>query len=426
MTTLSITAALKAHGLRAEYQGHPAMVLPVTAELAGRIDRSQPRQGVEAGQMIATWNDGEKRNGTVLNGDAANDLSILVKRNDGTDLRINAGNAFDAAIGVLRARNGARENAAAVVKANEAAQTAYERALERGEQVQAPEMREPEFAADAFDEPSRLAIFAREIAAGIKADAFSDITAKAKSDRFVANLTELDRDTLTVEQRGKIDVARKLRAEIFLLSPAHPDAATAVLPPAYEGDGEAARELRAALPYDPEGISAAQQSAMAMNPDMNLVTRLFSVATTTPIMQIGAMKMALSHAGFKRIAQDLAKHENTEHGPAVIARMTAVTKDAMATYDWEGKLYTKDGADVLLMRDGYAGFAYVWDAESRVNEVNVEETVLMGYSEADIPSDADIERLQTVLADLRHDNGADIDFGWDDEPADEGDVLDLI
>jgi hypothetical protein len=423
MTTLSISAAMKAHGLRAEYNGHPAMILPVTAELAGRIDRSQPRQGVTAGQIVATWNDGEKRNGTVLDGDAANNLAILVKRNDGTDLRIQAGTAFDAALGVLRARNGARENAAAVVKANETAQAAYERALERGDRVDAPEPREPEFPENAFDEASRLAIFAKELAVTIKADARSDMEIRNKADRFVAKITELDRDTLTAEQRGKIDTARKLRAEISMLAPTHVEAAGAVLPPPYQGDGKAASKMIAALPNDPEGISAAQRSIMAMSPDMNLVTRLFSVATTTPAMQVG--KMALSHAGFKRIAQDLVKHENTEHGPAVVARMTAVTKDAMSTYDWEGKLYTKDGADVLLMRDGYAGFAYVWDAASRVNEVNVEETVLLGYSEADIPSDEEIERLQTVLADLRHDNGADIDFGWDEEPEDEDDVLDF-
>lgn len=410
----TINEAFKTHGIRAEFEGMPAMVVPVTTEFAEDLDQGKIKQGVAGGQMLLSWNDGEKRNGKVINADARTDVSFLVKRNNGSDYRIPASNMADAVLTGLRAKKAAGENALAVADANEKAQADYDEARERGDAAVEPVEQEPEFAADAFDKLTGLVACVKEAQLAIKADEFAGIAAKAAADSFTAKLRELTRDDLTAADKAKVQEARQLKAEIAMLNPEHPDAAAAVMPAAYAGDCEAAEELMDSFPHDPEGISAAQQSAMSRNPDFNMVTRQFSVATTTPVMQI--QKRALSHTGFKTIAQEIAKYENKEASDVILPRMAAVTTDFMEGYKWQGKVYSKDGADVLLMRDEYAAFVYAWDSESRVGEIDVTATVLASMSQDDVPSDEDLEALKATLAELRHDNGAEVNFDWDDEP----------
>lgn len=413
MTT--INEAFKANGIRAEYEGKPAMILPIDAALAAELEGG-PKQGVEAGQMLLSWNDDGKRNGKVINSDARTDITLLIRREDKSDLRVPAGRMAEATLSLLAAAKSARENAAEVAQANAEAQEAYEAALGRGENPEEPEEIKAEFSDDAFARVELLTSCVKAAQLAIKEDPLADIAAKAAADGFTAKLRDATRTTLTAKEKAQVEEAQKLRAEIALLNPQHADAAAAVVPTAYEGDGEAACELMAAMPYDADGISAAQSSAMASNPDMKLVNRLFSVATTTPVMSI--QKRALSHAGFSTFAQELAKYENEDAGKAILPRMQAVTADAMEAYKWQGKIYTKDGADILLMRDEYAAFAYAWDSESRVAELNVEAAVLAVMAEAEVPTDEQLEELRNTVAELRHDNGADVDFGWDDPEED--------
>ncbi len=413
----TINEAFKTHGIRAEFEGMPAMVVPVHAALAADLDQGKIKQGVQSGQLLLSWNDGEKRNGKVINADARTDVTLLVKRNDETELRIGASSMTDAVLTALRAAKAAAENARQVAEANEAARNDHAAAVERGETPVVPVDQEPEFAAEAFDNLGGLVACVKEAQLAIKADTFADISAKANADAFTGKLRELTRNDLSAADKAKVQEARQLKAEIALLNPEHADAAAAVMPAAYDGDREAAREMMNSFAHDPEGISAAQQSAMARNPDMNLVNRLFSVATTTPAMAVE--KRPLSHTGFKTIAQELAKHENTDATAAILPRMAAVTTDAMEGYKWQGKVYTKDGADVLLMRDEYAAFVYAWDSESRVGEIDVTATVLAGMNQADVPTTEELDALKATLAELRHDNGAEVNFDWDDEPEDE-------
>jgi hypothetical protein len=418
----TINEAFKKGAMRAEYEGKPAMVLPVDASLAAEIDQEKIKQGVSAGQMLLSWNEGEKRHGTVINADARTDVTFLIKRNDGSDLRVGAENMANAVIALVRAEKSARENAVAVAEANEKAREDYTAAIERGDTPAEPVDQDPEFGEDAFARIAGLVTCVKESQLAIKADPLADIAAKAAADGFTGKLRDATRSTLTAAEQAKADEARALRSEIAMLNADHKDAANAVMPSEYEGDGEAARELMADMPHDPTGISAAQQSAMAANGDMGLVRRLFSVATTTPVMAV--QKAALSHTGFSTYAQKLAKFENKEASEAILPRMSAVTKDAMEGYNWKGKIYTKDGADILLMRDEYAAFAYAWDSESRVAELNVEATVLQNLTQEDVPSEDDLEDLRAAVAELRHDNGAEVNFDWDDEPEDEPEVFD--
>jgi hypothetical protein len=419
MTT--INEAFKAHGLKAEYEGMAAVVLPVTAELAADLDQSKIAQGVGSGQMLLSWNDGEKRNGKVIHADARTDVTILIPRNDGEDLRVSAKRMTDAALTLLTAQKASiddiarvdRKNTKAVTKYEEAT-TAFEAAGGRGDVPKEPKVRVAEFDADAFTKVATFVTCVKESQLAIKADPLADIAAKAAADGFTGKMRNLTRNDLTSAQKVMADEARTLKAEIAMLSPEHKDAAAGFVPAAYEGDREAARDMMASLPNDPQGISAAQNSAMAQNPDMNLVNRLFSVATTTPVMQVE--KRALSHAGFKTFAQELVKHVNKDAADTILPRMAAVTTDAMEGYKWGGQVYTKDGADILLMRDEYAAFAYAWDSESRVGEINVEATVLQNLTAEDVPTKDELEALRATVEELRHNNGAEVNFDWDDEP----------
>lgn len=413
MTT--INEAFKANGIRAEYEGKPAMVLPIDAALAAELEGG-PKQGVAAGQMLLSWNDNGDRKGKVINSDARTDITLLVRREDKSDLRVPAERMADATLSLLAAAKAARENAADVAQANTEAQEAYAAALARGETLEEPEQIKAEFPDNAFARVDRLVSCVKAAQLAIKEDPFADIAAKAAADGFTAKLRDATRTSLTRKEQAQVEEAQKLRAEIALLNPQHADAAIAVVPAAYQGDGEAARELMDAMPYDADGISAAQSSAMAANPDMKLVNRLFSVATTTPVMAL--QRRALSHAGLSTFTQELAKYENKDAGLAILPRMQAVTADAMEAYKWQGKIYTKDGADILLMRDEYAAFAYAWDSESRIAELDVQAAVLAVMEDAEVPSDEDLEELRNTFAELRHDNGADVDFGWDDPEED--------
>lgn len=412
MPQMTIPQAFKAHGIRAEYQGNPAMIVPLTADVVADLDQSKIKNGATAGQVLVSWNDGDARHGKVLNSDATNELSLFVERNDGEPARINTENWFSATVQLAEMRNRAKDDAARVAKINDERQASYQAALERGDRADEPEELKAEFADGAFANVDTLVDFVKAQGRAIMADQFA--TGKIRDDvnaffKQIRNLTAVE---VTSEEKARIDRARSIRAEIALLNPAHLDAVAGTLPKAdYEG-GEKARELFESLPQDAEGLTAAQQSLMMRNPDFNLVKRLFSVATTTDPMSIE--KMALSHMGHQRIAQDFAKNVN-EDSQTIVARMQAVTSDAMETYQWEGTLYTKDGADLLLMRDGYAAFAYVWDAESRVKDVNLDAALIGSYTEADLVSEDELKALEATLEEMQYDNGAEIDFDWDNE-----------
>ena len=133
MTKMPLKTAFREKGLRAVYGGQPAKIVPVTTAMLDQLDVSGLKQPLESGQILVSWVDGDKRKGGILNGDAHNDLAVLVERTDGSDLTIDATDYRAAAVGVLEARVAARENAAMVAKENSDAREAYERAVARGE-----------------------------------------------------------------------------------------------------------------------------------------------------------------------------------------------------------------------------------------------------------------------------------------------------
>ena len=417
MSGLNIRDALKDHGIRAEYKGMHAMVLPVDAEMMSRLDQKQIRKsgidGVDAGQMILSWNEDGERRGKVINADANNDIVFLVERNDGTHLRISTKNMANATLELVKAMNGAKNDIAETAARNEEAKKSYKRAKKNGEKdllKPIPEL--PAFDISAFEPVSGLVSCMKESRKAIKKDRLSDISTKANADTFSARLRDATRDDLTDKERRAAEEACNLRAEIHALNPEHPDAVAAIIPPPYKGNGEAARNMMNALP-DAEGISQETYIAMANVPmTPALFQRLFSVSTTTPPSSIE--RRGLSHADFMTYGQELAKYINQDASDAILPRMAAVVKDTMEHYRWKGTIFSKDGADILLMRDEYGAYCYTWDSDSRIDEINVEEAVLAQLTQDDVPSDKVLEDLRQTLSVLRFDSGAEVDFKWDD------------
>ena len=389
--------------------------------MASRLDQKQIREsgidGVDAGQMIVSWNENGERRGKVINVDAHNDITFLVERNDGTSLRVPATDMSDATLSLTNAQLDARENVAKTNSENKAAKKAYNKAKDNGQKdLVKPEPKKPEFDLAVFKPVGGLITCIRESKQAIKKDRMSDTTTKASADTFSARLRDATRDDLTRTERGAVEEACRLRAEIHALNPEHPDAVAAIIPPPYEGDGEAARNVMAALP-DAEGMSQETYIAMSKVPmTPSLIQRLFSVSTTTPPFAIE--RRGLSHRDFMTYGQELAKFIDRDASDTILPRMAVVVKDAMENYKWKGTIFSKDGADILLMRDEYGAYCYAWDSESRIDEIDVEQAVLKQLTKNDVPSDKKLDKLRNTVAELRFDSGTDVTFDWDNPEQD--------
>ncbi len=406
---LTIREAFAAHALRAEYESQPAMVLPVTDRIAANLaDGALPDQDVEPGQLLVAWNENGARRGKVLEQNAGNDVVFLIPRSDGTDVRVPASSLRSAALRLIgMAREDVRDRRDALAE-NDAAQEAFDAAVERGETPEPVVPRIPAFADGAFD---RVDDVIRCVDAGIARtldDPFADIVAKSAALAARYDMGRANANVLTPEQMERITTARALREEIGALQPEHPQALAPAGQP-YRGEGKAKNSVDA-MDISGQGFSAAQMSAVAGNPV--LVREVFSVLTTTPAQDLVAKH--LDATGFASVVQDLARHAENDWSVDALASVGAVLADRMPGYRFDTRMYTKDDTDILLVRDHAGAYLYAWDRESRVAEINVNDRILSTYSEADVPGDDDLHALRIAVREMRHDNGAEIDFAWGD------------
>lgn len=409
---LTIKTAFAENAMRAEFRGSPAKVLPLNTDLMAQFDAAGLAEAVgrnvQAGNLLVGWMDGAERRGMVLNPNAQNDLTFLVPLTAGGDERVPAGNLQRAAVQLFEMAQDSVRDHVRVAEENQRLQAEHEKALEKDPDASAPELLQPRHPAEAF---GRVAGLLSCVEAGINAtleDPFADIVAKSRAYAAQYEIGRANANVLTPEQMSKVTEYRALREEIGGLQPAHELALT---PPAaaYEGDGEAARELLDEIPVG-TGFSAAQMSAMATNPV--IVKEVFGALTTTPAMQLGARM--LSAQDREMVLQGLARHEERTWAPEALNRISEILGDRMPGYRFEAQLFSKDDADVLLIRDHVGAYLYSWDTASRVAEINVRDRVLSTYTEADVPSDEQIEAARAALQELRYDNGAEIDFFFAD------------
>lgn len=412
MMPLNMKTAFDQNAMRAEFRGFPAKVLPLTAELVSEFGASELAEAVgrtaQAGNLLVSWMDGAERRGMVLNPNAQNDLTFMIPLTAGGDDRVPAGDLQRAAVRLFEMGRESLRDHVRVAEENEKLQAEHEKALAKDPDAPAPEPLQPRYPADAF---GRVAGLLSCVEAGINAtleDPFADIIAKSKAYAAQYEIGRANSNVLTPEQMSKVTEYRALREGIGALQPAHELALT---PPAaaYEGDGEAMRTLLEEIPVG-TGFSATQMSAMAANPV--IVKEVFGALTTTPALQLGARM--LSAQDREQVLQDLARHEERTWAPEALNRISEILGDRMPGYRFEAQLFSKDDADVLLVRDHVGAYLYSWDSASRVAEINVRDRVLSTYTEADVPTDEQIEAARAALQELRYDNGAEIDFFFQD------------
>lgn len=409
---LTIKTAFAENAMRAEFRGFPAKVLPLTAEMMAEFDGPELAEtvgrNVQAGNLLVGWMEGAVRRGTVLNPAAQNDLTFLVPLTAGGDERVPAGDLQRAAVRLFEMGRESVRDHLRVAEENEKLQAEHERALEKDPDTPAPELLEPRHPADAF---GRVAGLLSCVQAGITAtleDPFADIVEKSRAYAARYEIGRANADVLTPEQMSKVTEYRALREGIGALQPTHELALT---PPAaaYEGDGEAARELLEEVPAG-TGFSATQLAAMAGNPVIS--KEVFGALTTTPAMRVEARM--LSAQDRELVLQELGRHEERTWAPEALGRISEILSDRLPGYRFEARLFSKDDADLLLVRDHVGAYLYGWDSASRVAEINVRDRVLSTFTEADVPTDEQIETARTALQELRYDNGAEIDFFFDD------------
>lgn len=428
----TMNEAFRELGMRAEYEGDYVTVLPLTRELIDDLGGAEAvaakaGQNVTPGQLFAHLRkDGQSR-GLVLNARAENDLSILVRRTEGDYRRVEAGKADRAYNELMGMARDARREAKAVAEANARAQADYEAAIERGDHVDQPEMATPTYADDAFDFLPHFGAAVRE-AIGLRAGArVISVAERVETLGAQLEMGRVNADNLTRDEMDRIARERGMREEIGRLNAGHP-LALAGPGEAYTQDPQETRELMSQLPLQ---RGSGRPVALMMPANFGkLIENIFKVMTTTPVHAL--YREQISPASREAVAQTLGRNRmatfetgagvgagrgaGQEWAQAALARVGTVLGGAMEDYAYRAELFSRDGADVMLISDFNGDYIYAWDSASRVAEFDVEGRILSTYTEDDVPSDERLEEVKSALDDVRFDVDGDIDFGWDDEP----------
>lgn len=431
--TKTMSEAFQDFGIRAEYEGDYVTVLPLTAALIedmggrGALDRLV-RQDVKPGQLVAHMRKDGVSRGLVLNARAENDLSILVRRNDGDYKRVNAGKVDRAYLALVKMAQDARREAKAVAEANEKARADYEVAIDRGDRVDEPVPAVTTYPDGAFNFLEQFGQSVRE-AVGLRAGArVISIAEKVEALSAQLEIGRANSNSLTREEMERIATERSMREAIGAVNPDHALALRGADQP-YTQDPESAREMMASLPLSRAGMRPMGGAGFSNGRD--LVQNIFAVMTTTPLS--GLQAQPVSPASREAVAQTLGRNrlaswesgpdgenrngEGQEWAQAALARVGQVLGSAMESYEYRAELYSRDDADVLVISDLNGDYVYAWDSASRVAEFDVEGRILSTYSEADVPSDERLAEVKAALDEVRFDvAGEEIDFGWDDEP----------
>jgi len=417
-----LKSALDAKGMNACYEGKPARLLPIDAsvleafpDLAGAKIGKQ----IVAGDMIVTWRgENGKPKGEILDPLAENELSIMVRKSDGEDHRVDAssiGNAVERLAGMVKED---RENRTDVEAANAKGLKEHRAAVGRGEidEDEAFVPTKPRFADGAFENLDTLVGGLKARLSAEYGNDFSGLPGKTLAALGELQVTNATRNTLTSAELSKAKEAHALRTEIAKLENNTPEAAVSER----EHGNERVEAALEGLRTPGEGFSAAQLAALS--PNAELVKLAFMPLTTTSPYEIQARR--LDARGANTVMQDLRRHEETEWAPGAIDKTRALLQDRMPGYDFKAKIFSRDGADMMLVADHAGAVLYAWDSETRVREFDTAAEMKV-FTAADVPTDEELEALRAQARDLRYNaGGEEIDFSFgddeDDEPVLEG------
>lgn len=418
---MSINALFRHQSVRADYKGTNARIVGITSDVDGAVKNANIADGnILLAYKQETEVDGVKGTETLTKRFSTDGgipgLSVKLPRNDGGFDQISMSTPRDGVLALLKAEKAHREDMERVAKLNEEAQKEYEAARERGDNPAEPEEILSRLKTDAFENISTIVKAVKEGNVKQLDARLTTQDVKADIEVFLKKAQELEGSSLTNAQLALAKEYRTLRGELGMLKPDHDLALKTIAKKSYEGDLEAMAEFAATLPHDYSAQSAAMKSPISRTMDRDLVAKLFAVATTLPVEKMvgnGGQKV-LSHASFVALNDDLARNFNAAATQAICARMQAVTASASEHYAWEGRIFTKDGMDILVMRDRQAAWAYVWPADSRIADIDVASVLDGALTAEDVPTEEQMEAIKALLEEARYDVG-EVDFDWADE-----------
>lgn len=423
------------HGIAIELDGDRGVGIPFSAELLQNLDiedlRAKARQPIVAGDMLTailkrdengqfqTDSAGRpKRTGGYLKLAADNSLSILVPRQDepGEFTRVSAVNTRSAAATLVQMGHAARHEVIANAAAHEKAMEEFQAAVARGETVEEPVLKVARHSPEQMEKYTNFVNAAEAVIANEVTNPFA--TAMERQQELMASLSirNAKRNPLTSEQVAKIAEAESLREQIARINPDHELAQAAIVAPYHGRDGEA---LENGIERIQEaGAGHFSKGVPAFGPTANILKPL--MATFTRMEPSEIMRATLSGTERRRFEQLMSRHENTEIADSVRPRIEAIMTERMPDYSCATRFYSHQGADYMMVHDVGGVFVYAADSAARTQELDIERLNRIP-TEADVPSQEQIDQLRQALTDMSFDNGAEIGFDYGDEE----DVLEM-
>jgi hypothetical protein len=433
---VDMNALFRDHGITIELSGDRGTGVPFSQALLDQLDlddlNAKSRQRIVPGDMLtavlkrdengAFETDAAgrpKRTGGYLKLGAENELALMIPRADepGEFTRIDARNTRYAATALIRLEREARHEVAANARAHAEAMEAYEAARGRGEPAEEPQLRVAKHDPEQFRRYAGFITAAEAVIGSELGNPFS--TAEERRSELMASLSIRNemRNTLTPEQVGLIAQAQSLKEQIARIAPDHPMAENAIVAP-YNGDGEALQE--GVSKVTEAGAGRFREGVMRGGPADALVPLLMATFTRTDPNQVQVAMISPQER--RRFEQLMSRHENEEIAGSIRPRIEGIMGERMPGYTCAVRFFAHQGVDFMMINDIGGSFVYAADSAARTQELDVERLNRIP-TEADVPTQEQIEELRATLATLTFDNGADVAFDYGDDP--EEDVFEV-
>lgn len=416
--TLNLGKAFKEKGINVTYKGHAGKMIAVTSALLtddAYAGTARTGKDLVAGDVIVSWRDETgAMKGAVIDPLVENDLAILIRKADGSDQSVDA-SRMDGAIATLAGLiKEDRLDRKATTEANNKAREEYARAEARGQMPEAPIPREPKFVDGAFDRMADLVGCMKARTGAEYRNEFTGPAGATEAANAEFRISKAQADILSYDELQKAREAYMLRSEIAKLEAG---TRTAVEPEMPEDAGDAADEQLEALNLSAPEMTAAQVAAMS--PNSELIRKAFAPLTKLPLGEIKTQRLSARDAN--KVLQDLRAHENKDWAPGALAKTRELLTGVMPGYNFTARIFSKDGADLMLVNDQAGPALYAWDSATRVLDYDAAAEMKI-FTVEDVPSEEELQELRNRALELRHDvtDEIDFDFGGDEDVLEDG------
>ena len=408
--SLNLGKAFKEKGINVTYKGQAGKMLALTdALLTDQTYAGVARTGKDlvAGDIIISWRDQTgAMKGAVIDPMVENDLYILVRRNDGSDHAVGAQRMDQAIASIAGLIKSDRLDRKSVAEANRKAMAAFERAEAQGQVPEEPTLSEAKFADGAFDHMADLVGCMKARTSAEYRNEFTGPAGATEAANAEYRISKAQADLLDHDELSKAREAHMLRAEIAKLEAGTRTAPAQEMP---EDLGQASEAQIEALGLGGPQMSASQVAAMAPNSD--LIRKAFAPLTSLPLHSIKTIRLSPRDAN--KVLQDLRQHENKDWAPGALAKSRDLLTAVMPGYTFTARIFSKDGADLMLINDQAGPALYAWDSATRVMDYDTASEMKI-FTPDDVPEEEELQALRARALELRHDVTEDIEFDFND------------